>query len=58
MISRCGLPAISVPCGFSDKKLPYGIVLWLALQDEKGIAAAHLFQQHTDWHREHPPTPA
>ena len=57
--SLCGLPAISVPCGFSDKKLPYGIVFMArALQDEKVIAAAHLFQQHTDWHRQRPPVPA
>ena len=57
--SLCGLPAISVPCGFSDKKLPYGIVFMArSLQDEKVIAAAHLFQQHTDWHRQRPPVPA
>src|SRR5581483_854705 len=57
--SLCGLPAISVPCGFSDKKLPYGIVfMGRALQDQQVIAAARLFQQHTDWHRQRPPVPA
>jgi len=56
--SLCGLPAISVPCGFNDKKLPYGIVfMGRALHDEQVIAAAHLFQQHTDWHRKRPPLP-
>jgi len=54
--SLCGLPAISVPCGFNDKKLPYGIVfMGRALQDQQVIAAAHLFQQHTDWHKQRPP---
>jgi len=53
--SLCGLPAISVPCGFNDKKLPFGIVFMArALHDEQVIAAAHLFQQHSDWHRQRP----
>jgi aspartyl-tRNA(Asn)/glutamyl-tRNA(Gln) amidotransferase subunit A len=52
----CGLPAISVPSGFTPKRLPVGIqFVGRALHDEKVIAAAELFQQHTDWHRKHPP---
>lgn len=49
--SLCGLPAISVPCGFNHRKLPYGLVfMGRALHDEQVIAAAYLFQQHTEWH--------
>lgn len=52
----CGLPAVSVPCGFDSRKLPVGIqFVGRALDDHKVIAAARLFQQHTDWHRKRPP---
>jgi aspartyl-tRNA(Asn)/glutamyl-tRNA(Gln) amidotransferase subunit A len=52
----CGLPAVSVPCGFDSRKLPIGIqFVGRALDEHKVIAAARLFQQHTDWHRKRPP---
>jgi aspartyl-tRNA(Asn)/glutamyl-tRNA(Gln) amidotransferase subunit A len=52
----CGLPALGVPCGFDDKKLPVGIqFVGRALEENKVVAAARLFQQHTDWHRKRPP---
>ena len=50
----CGLPAVSVPCGFSNN-LPIGIqFVGRPYNDNKVIAAARLLQQHTDWHRKHP----
>jgi aspartyl-tRNA(Asn)/glutamyl-tRNA(Gln) amidotransferase subunit A len=53
----CGLPAISVPCGFSARKLPAGVqFLARARNDRAVVAAATHFQQHTDWHRKRPPT--
>ena len=52
----CGLPAVSVPCGFDSKKLPIGIqFVGRPLDERKVIAAARLFQQHTDWHSKRPP---
>ena len=52
----CGLPAISVPCGFDGRKLPIGIqFVGRALDEARAIAAARLFQQHSDWHRQRPP---
>ncbi|HWR17675.1 MAG TPA: amidase [Terriglobales bacterium] len=52
----CGLPAISVPCGFTDQKLPIGIqFVGRVLEDEKVLRAAKLFQQNTQWHKKHPP---
>ena len=51
----CGLPAISVPSGFTSKNLPAGIqFVSRALDDSKVVAAAALFQSKTDWHRRHP----
>jgi aspartyl-tRNA(Asn)/glutamyl-tRNA(Gln) amidotransferase subunit A len=51
----CGLPAISVPSGFTPKGLPVGIqFVGRALDDAKVVAAAELFQSHTTWHRRHP----
>ena len=51
----CGLPALSVPCGFNDKNLPVGMqFLARAGNDTAVIQAARAFQQHTDWHRRRP----
>ncbi len=52
----CGLPAVSVPCGFDSRKLPIGIqFVGRPLDEQNVIAAARLFQQHTAWHRKRPP---
>jgi aspartyl-tRNA(Asn)/glutamyl-tRNA(Gln) amidotransferase subunit A len=54
--SLCGLPAISVPCGLSKDKLPFGVqFIGRALDDHAVIAAARLFQSHTEWHKMRPP---
>ena len=54
--SLCGLPALSVPCGFSKDKLPFGVqFIGRALNDQAVISAAREFQSRTDWHRQRPP---
>ncbi len=54
--SLCGLPAITVPCGFSKAKLPLGIqFMGRALDDHAVIDAARTFQSQTEWHRQRPP---
>jgi aspartyl-tRNA(Asn)/glutamyl-tRNA(Gln) amidotransferase subunit A len=51
----CGLPAMSVPSGFTSKNLPIGLqFVGRALGDAAVIAAADLFQSATKWHRRHP----
>ena len=51
----CGLPAMSVPCGFTDKNLPVGLQFVARAGDDFAvILAARTFQQHTDWHKRHP----
>ena len=54
--SLCGLPAITVPCGLSKDRLPFGVqFIGRALNDQAVIATAHLFQDKTSWHRLRPP---
>jgi aspartyl-tRNA(Asn)/glutamyl-tRNA(Gln) amidotransferase subunit A len=51
----CGLPAISVPCGFTEKNLPVGLqFVGRAGDDTAVLQAARIFQQATNWHRRHP----
>ncbi len=51
----CGLPAQSVPCGFTKGGLPIGMqFLAPALRDSDVIAVAQMFQAKTDWNRKHP----
>ena len=51
----CGLPALSVPCGFTEKNLPIGLEFLAGAGDDiAAIQAARTFQQHTDWHKRHP----
>lgn len=50
-----GLPGISLPCGFDSQQLPIGLqLLSPPLQDQRLLQTAHLFQQHTNWHLQHP----
>jgi aspartyl-tRNA(Asn)/glutamyl-tRNA(Gln) amidotransferase subunit A len=54
--SLCGLPAITVPCGLSKDRLPFGVqFIGRALDDSAVITAARMFQEKTDWHRLRPP---
>ncbi len=56
--SFAGLPVVSVPCGFAQG-LPVGMALvGRRLGDATVLAAAHAYQQATDWHERRPPLPA
>jgi aspartyl-tRNA(Asn)/glutamyl-tRNA(Gln) amidotransferase subunit A len=51
----CGLPALSVPCGFTEKNLPVGLQFIARAGDDAAVLqAGKAFQQVTDWHRKHP----
>jgi aspartyl-tRNA(Asn)/glutamyl-tRNA(Gln) amidotransferase subunit A len=50
-----GLPAISVPNGFTKANLPTGIQFVGQVYAENSILnLANRFQQQTDWHLRHP----
>ena len=49
-------PALSVPCGFSQDKLPIGLQLATRSMDEQTLLnAAYTYQQHTGLPQQHPP---
>jgi Asp-tRNA(Asn)/Glu-tRNA(Gln) amidotransferase A subunit family amidase len=53
--SLCGLPAVTVPCGFDKNGMPVGVQFMArALDDQAVLAAANLLQAHSDWHTRHP----
>lgn len=53
-VNLAGLPAISIPAGFSDN-LPVGLqLIGNYLQEELILNVAHQYQQETDWHKQIP----
>ena len=50
-----GIPALSLPCGFSSNNLPIGLQLMGPQWGEGTILkAAHTFEQNTEWHTRKP----
>lgn len=50
-----GVPAISLPCGFSEQGLPYGMQIIGNYFDEASVyRAAYAFEQATDYHTKKP----
>jgi len=50
-----GLPAISIPCGFTSAGLPIGLQLVGRWWEEATVLrVAHAYQQATDWHKRTP----
>jgi aspartyl-tRNA(Asn)/glutamyl-tRNA(Gln) amidotransferase subunit A len=50
-----GIPAITVPCGFSKSGLPIGMMI-AAPHFKEGtvLALAYAYQQATEWHKRTP----
>ena len=51
-----GLPAVSVPCGFTDARLPVGLQLvGRSFDEETLLRAADAFELETEWWKAEPP---
>ena len=47
-----GIPAISIPCGFSRNNLPIGMQIMAKPFDEEMLfRIGYTYQQITDWHK-------
>jgi aspartyl-tRNA(Asn)/glutamyl-tRNA(Gln) amidotransferase subunit A len=50
-----GLPAISVPCGFTDHGLPIGLqIIGKPFAEATILNVAHAYEQNTSWHERRP----
>jgi aspartyl-tRNA(Asn)/glutamyl-tRNA(Gln) amidotransferase subunit A len=51
-----GLPAVSLPCGFTTVNLPIGLqIVGKPFEEATVLRIANAYQQLTDWHRREPP---
>jgi amidase len=56
-VTVTGLPAISVPCGFTPEGLPVGVQIVGRHRDDFGVLQlAHAFEGATNFWKRHPPT--
>ncbi len=54
-INLAGIPALSLPCGFSSAGLPIGLqIIGKPFAEETILRVAHAFEQQTDYHRRKP----
>jgi aspartyl-tRNA(Asn)/glutamyl-tRNA(Gln) amidotransferase subunit A len=54
-VNLAGVPALSIPCGFSKEGLPIGLqIIGRHREEERIIQAAYTFEQHTDHHTKRP----
>ena len=54
-VNLAGLPAISVPCGFSSDELPIGLqIIGKPFDEGKILQTAYTFEQNTDYHLRKP----
>jgi aspartyl-tRNA(Asn)/glutamyl-tRNA(Gln) amidotransferase subunit A len=56
VVNYLGLPAMSVPCGFTTNGLPTAFqLIGPPLSEARLLRAAHRYEQATEWHRARPP---
>ena len=54
-VNLAGIPAISLPCGFSKQNLPIGVqLLGRPFDEETILKASFSFEQETDFHKRRP----
>jgi aspartyl-tRNA(Asn)/glutamyl-tRNA(Gln) amidotransferase subunit A len=56
LLNQAGVPAVSIPCGFSASGLPIGLqIVAPPWHDEQALRAAGAFQEATEFHKRVPP---
>ena len=51
-----GIPAISVPCGFTSAGLPVGLMIaGPRFSEARVLALANAYERATEWHTRKPP---
>ncbi len=51
-----GIPAVSIPCGFTHENLPIGLqIAGKALDEARVLRVANAYESATDWHLRRPP---
>jgi aspartyl-tRNA(Asn)/glutamyl-tRNA(Gln) amidotransferase subunit A len=54
-MNLAGIPAMSLPCGFTSNNMPIGMQLvGPHLSEALLYRVGHIYQQDTDWHTKHP----
>jgi aspartyl-tRNA(Asn)/glutamyl-tRNA(Gln) amidotransferase subunit A len=54
-VNLAGLPGISIPCGFTQSKLPVGLqIIGQPFREADLLAIAHTYEQGHAWHTEYP----
>jgi aspartyl-tRNA(Asn)/glutamyl-tRNA(Gln) amidotransferase subunit A len=55
-LNLSGLPAASVPCGFSPEKMPIGLqIVGKSFDEATVLKVADAFERNTEWHTKYPP---
>ena len=53
--SLAGIPALSLPCGYSQSGLPIGLqIMGRPFEEDKVLRAGHAYEQATDWRKKRP----
>lgn len=54
-VNLAGVPAISIPCGFTSNNLPIGLqIIGKHFDEESILKIAYAYEQSTDWHQRRP----
>ncbi|WP_208678899.1 Asp-tRNA(Asn)/Glu-tRNA(Gln) amidotransferase subunit GatA [Synechococcus elongatus] len=54
-VNLAGLPGLSLPCGFDDAGLPYGLqIIGNVLREDQVLHVAYAYEQATEWHLRQP----